>query len=89
MFAEATSGVGALKIRANPFFILTLCLSLIPLICIVVLIIHSIFCLELASRFCSRFRGYEALGDSAEAVDSDRVANPQEYPAIPVRPLVD
>ena len=89
MFAEASSGVGALKVRANPFFVLALCLSLIPLLCIVVLIIHNIFCFELASRFRSRFRGYEALGDSAEAVESDRVINPQEYPAIPVRPLVD
>ena len=89
MFAEASSGIGALKIRANPFFVLASCLSLIPLLCIVVLIIHNIFCLELASRFRSRFRGYEALGDSAEAVESDRVINPQEYPAIPVRPLVD
>ena len=95
MFSEAFSSVSVSNIRANPTFLaLALCLSLIPLVCIVVLVFHGIFCrklfyLELASRFRSRFRGYEALSDSAEAVDSDRVVNPQEYPAIPVRPLVD
>ena len=95
MFTVAIFGVGASNIRGNiSFLVLALCLSLIPLVCIVVLVFHGIFCrkqfyLELVSRFRSRFRGYEALGDSAEAVDSDRVVNPQEYPAIPVRPLVD
>ena len=91
MFTEVTSGIGASNI---PLIVLALCLSLIPLVCIVVLMFHDIFCrrkfcLKRASRFYSRFRGYEAFGDSAEAVDSDRVINPQEYPAIPVRPLVD
>ena len=95
MFFEALSSLSGSTIRANPTFLaLAFCLSFIPLVCIVVLVFHGIFCrkqlyLELASRFHSQFRGYEALGDSAEAVDSDRVANPQEYPAIPVRPLVD
>ena len=96
MFTEATSGIGALNIIENSsFFVLALCLSLIPLVCIVVLMFHGIFykrtfCLELTSRFHSRFRGYVALGDSAdEAVDSDRVVNPQEYPAIPVRHFAD
>ena len=92
MFTEATSGIGT---SSNiPFIVLALCLYLIPLVCIVVLMFHDIFCrrkfrLKRASRFYSRFRGYEAFGDSAEVVDSDRVVNPQEYPAIPVRPLVD
>ena len=95
MFFEAFSSVSVSNIRANTtFLVLASCLSLIPLVCIVVLMFHGIFCrkqfyLELANRFRSRFRGYEALGDSAEDVDSDRVVNPQEYPAIPVRPLVD
>ena len=95
MFSEALSSVSVSTIRANPtFLVLASCLSLIPLVCIVVLVFHGIFCrkqfyLELASRFRSRSRGYEVLGDTAEAVDSDRVVNPQEYPAIPVRPLVD
>ena len=94
MFTVTISGVSVSNIRANPsFFFLALCLSLIPLVCIVVLMFHRIFCrrklyLELANRFHSQFRGYEALEDSAEAVDSDRVVNPQEYPAIPVRHLV-
>ena len=94
MFTVTIFGVDASNFRANTFLVLALCLSFIPLVCIVVLVFHGIFCrkqfyLALASRFRSRFRGYEAFGDSAEAVDSDRVANPQEYPAIPVRPLVD
>ena len=92
MFIEATSGVGISN--NNFFYVLAFILSLIPLVCIVVLVFHGIFCrrqfcLKLASTFHSRFRGYENLGDSAEAVDSDRVVNPREYPAIPVRHFAD
>ena len=94
MLFEALSRVALSNLSANTlFYVLAMCLSLIPLVYIVVLIIYSIFCrtffMELASKFRSRFRGYEALGDSAEAVDSDRVVNPQEYPAIPVRYFAD
>ena len=94
MSVAAISKVGVKSIRANLlFFILALCLFSIPIVCIGVLMFHSIFnrqvYLELANRFHSRFRGYEALGDSAEAVDSDRVVNPQGYPAIPVRHFAD
>ena len=96
MFVAATSRLGVPNIRANLlFFVLASCLFLIPIICISGLMFHSIFCRkafpELASRFRSQFRGYEALGDAAdaEAVDSDRVVNPQEYPAIPVRHVID
>ena len=94
MFIAATSRLGVPNIRSDLlFFVLTICLYLIPIICIGGLMFHSIFCRkafpELGSRFRSRFRGYEALGDTAEAVDSDRVVNPQEYPAIPVRHFTD
>ena len=94
MLFEALSRVALSNLRANTlFYVLAMCLSLIPLVYIVVFVFYSIFCrkffLELASRFHSRFRGYEALGDTAEAIDSDRVVNPQEYPAIPVRYFAD
>ena len=94
MLFEALSRVGVPNFRTNPFFFaLSICLFFIPLVYIVVFMLYSIFCrsvlFELASRFHSQFRGYEALGDSAETVDSDRVVNPQEYPAIPVRHFAD
>ena len=93
-FCMATSGynIAGIKSRnlALSLYIVSILLGLVPLLFIIVLIFHSVvskwkFFFELVYRIRSWCHRYEALGDSAEAVDSDRVVNPQGYPAIPVR----
>ena len=72
------------------FYVFSLLLGLVPLLFIIMLILHGIFSrwkffFELVYRIRSWCQRHKALGHSAETVDSDRVVNPQEYPAIPMR----
>ena len=72
------------------FYVFSSLLGSVPLFFIIVLILHGIvsrwkFFFELVYRIRSWCQRHKALGHSPETVDSDRVANPQEYPAIPMR----
>ena len=71
-------------------FVVAILLGMVPLLFIIVLIFHVVisrwkFFFELIYRIHSRCQRHKALTDSAEIIDSDRVVNPQGYPAIPVR----
>ena len=93
-FCMATSGYNIARIKSlnivHSLYLISSLLGLVPLLFIIVLIFYSVvsrwkFFFELVYRIRSWCHRYEALGDSSEAVDSDRVVNPQGYPAIPVR----
>ena len=75
---------------APSLYIVIILLGMVPLLFIIVLIFHGVvsrwkFFFELIYRIRSWCQRHKALADSAETVDSDRVINPQEYPAIPMR----
>ena len=74
----------------NFFSVFAVLLGLLPLVFTIVLVFHCIvsrwkFFIELVFKCRSWCQCHKALDASAEAFDSDRVVNPQEYPAIPVR----
>ena len=73
------------------FYVVAVALGLMPLCFVMVLIFHGIisrwkFFFEFVFKFRSWCQRHKSLDDSAtEIVDSDRVVNPQEYPAVPMR----
>ena len=73
------------------FYVVAVALGSMPLFFVMVLIFHGIisrwkFFFELIFKFRSWCQRHKALDDSAaETADSDRVVNPQGYPAIPMR----
>ena len=86
------SGVWARVHNLSSFFyVVAAALGLVPLFFVVILIFHGLisrwkFFLKLVFRFRSWCQRHKSLDDSAaETVDSDRVVNPQGYPAIPMR----
>ena len=97
IFAGFCMGVSGFKIAvcwahdySQFFYAFSSLLGLVPLVFIIVLFLHGIisrwkFFFELVYRIRSWCQRREALGHSAETIDSDRVSNPQEYPAIPMR----
>ena len=93
-FCMATSGhaiaVTMSRRLAPSLYIVIILLGMVPLLFIIVLIFHVVisrwtFFLELIYRIRSWCQRHKVLADSAETIDSDRVVNPQGYPAIPVR----
>ena len=90
-FCIASSGRVIAGVLAHHFVIffsvVAVLLGLLPLLFTIVLIFHGIisrwkFFIELVFKcrsWCQRHKGLDA------SADSDRVSNPQEYPAIPMR----
>ena len=90
----ATSGYNIVVTRSRrlvpSLYIVIILLGMVPLLFIIVLIFHGVvsrwkFFFELIYRIRSWCQRHKASEDSPETVDSDRVVNPQGYPAIPVR----
>ena len=74
------------------FYIVAVVLSLFPLLCILVLMLRSVFSrrrffLDLWHNIRSLHRGYTAMDEHSEDGYRDRIANPQEYPNTPDRHL--
>ena len=94
VFCIASSGEVIAGVKAHNFviffFVVAVLLRFLPPLFTIVFIFHGIvsrwkFFIELAFKCHSWCQRHKGLNASAEAVDSDRVVNPQEYPAIPVR----
>ena len=72
------------------FYIVAFVLSLFPLLCILVLMLHSVFSrwrffLDLGHSIRSLCHGYTAMDEDPEYESCDRIANPQAYLSIPGR----
>ena len=72
------------------FYIVAFALSLFPLLCILVLMLHSVFSrwrffLDLGHSIRSLCRGYTAMDEIPEDENCDRIVNPQAYLSTPGR----
>ena len=70
------------------FYIVAVALSLFPLLCILVLMLRSMFLrwrffLDLWHSIRSLRGGYTAIDEDPEDGYCDRIASPQEYPNAP------
>ena len=94
MFYVAIDGANVASLKAysfiNFFYVTAYALSLFPLLCILVLMLRSVFLrwrffLDLVHSIRSLCGGYTPMDEDPEDGYCDRIANPQEYPNTPGR----
>ena len=94
MFYIAIYGMNIASLKAYNFikffYIVAFVLSLFPLLCILVLMLRSVFSrwrffLDLGHSIRSLCRGYTAMDEDPEYENCDRIVNPQAYLSTPGR----
>ena len=92
MFIMAIYGTNIANFKDYNFFfyIVAFALSMFPLLCILVLMLHSVFSrwrffLDLGHSIRSLCHGYTAMDEDPEDEICDRIANPQAYLSTPGR----